>query len=184
MIRTAISPRLATSTRRSVDVWVALSWRDGRLYCEQHVPSVDAHSVLDEHPDHGSRDARTDVVHQLHHLDDAQGAAGLHIVADVGERWSCPGVVTARRSLAMARSRRVRRPECVAALAGSTSAEIGRRPQHCPGRCLFSRRAARPDSRAQSRQRSAVASRGGSGVSPSGRRSRPSRSARRHRRLP
>src|SRR4051812_5057868 len=65
-IRTAISPRWATSPRRT-------PFPAGGLEGEERIPVLAHLAVLGVPPHHRARHARADVVHQLHHLDDADG---------------------------------------------------------------------------------------------------------------
>src|SRR5690242_12131447 len=78
MMRTAISPRLATSRRRS---GIGSADHDQRLAVLDRL-AVLGHDRLDL-AGHGC----DDVVHQLHHFDNRQGVALVHGLADLDERW-------------------------------------------------------------------------------------------------
>src|SRR5438093_9302312 len=65
MTRSAISPRLATST------FLNMLGRD----LEQRLAVLDRRAVLDEDSDHRAGDVGLDLVHQLHRLDDAKDLA-------------------------------------------------------------------------------------------------------------
>ncbi len=82
-IRTAISPRLATSTRRMAAALKTMRRPErSRRGLAPSEPPPRSHSR--QRPPR--RDARLDVVHQLHHLDDAECRRSLDRVADVRER--------------------------------------------------------------------------------------------------
>ena len=84
-IRTAISPRLATSTRRMRVADFTTTTRTERSRTGASL--LDRHAVLDADGDDLAADACLDVGHQLHHLDDAHRRRRVDDVADVGERW-------------------------------------------------------------------------------------------------
>src|SRR5689334_3877032 len=77
MMRTAISPRFATSTRFS---GIGSADHDERL------PVLDRLAVLGPDRLDLARDRRDHGVHQLHHFDDGQGVALIHGLADLDER--------------------------------------------------------------------------------------------------
>src|SRR5688572_15485187 len=70
--RTAISPRLAMRTRRSLSIA-----RSGlRVHDDDRLPELHGRAVLDGNLGDDAVDRRDDVVHELHDLDDRQGVAG------------------------------------------------------------------------------------------------------------
>ena len=98
MMRSAISPRLAiridwntvTSTQgdtRFLPTCRSLEHCLGeRPDGEQLLAELDGLRVLDEDGEDLALDLGSDLVHQLHRLDDAERLALLHFVADVDER--------------------------------------------------------------------------------------------------
>ena len=106
-IRTAISPRFATSTRRSVAAGQVV--QSGST-ANSAITLVDGDAVVDEHPDDGSAILRLDVVHQLHHLDDAHRAAPARPGRRCRRTVARRAAAIARRSRATARPRDARPP--------------------------------------------------------------------------
>src|SRR5512142_3236409 len=76
--RSAISPRLAMTTFSSMRL---ASGDDEHRFVEFH-----RLAVFDEHGDDGTGHVGLDLVEHLHRFDDAQRLAGLHLLADRGER--------------------------------------------------------------------------------------------------
>src|SRR5487761_2400870 len=73
--RRAISPRLAIRTFSSMSA-----------DHEQRFVELDRLAVLGQDRHHGAGDVGLDLVEHLHGLDDADGVAGLHRLADLDER--------------------------------------------------------------------------------------------------
>src|SRR5207253_8154843 len=82
MIRTAISPRLATRTRLNT---VERDAGDG-LELEEQLAELHRLRVLRIDRAHDALDVRLDLVHELHRLEDAERLAGRHDVPLLHER--------------------------------------------------------------------------------------------------
>ena len=179
-IRTAISPRLATSTRRSVEVWVTAVMARQTARSRTTPALGQRAAVLAEDRRPRCPDTRIDVVHQLHHLDDAHGRRTRRCRRR-RRRGERPDAASARRCLATGRARRRSPPEG-GTLVGTSSA-VSAAVASPPGSLLSARGHGSRD-----RGRRAGTVRGWverwTGAGPNSRRSRPSRSVRRHRRLP
>src|SRR5215211_5555859 len=94
MTRTAISPRLATSTRENTLKRVERAPVEG-LELEEQLSVLDRLGVLDVDRPHRAGNVRLELVEQLHRLEDAERLAGFDDVADfdVGRGARVPGAV-------------------------------------------------------------------------------------------
>src|SRR6516225_2065072 len=83
-MRTAISPRFATSRRAIPDIDVA-TLLGGRNH-DQHLIELNHRSILHQDARHDPVHAGLDGAEQLHHFDQADGIVRLHALADLDER--------------------------------------------------------------------------------------------------
>ena len=87
-IRTAISPRLAISTRRSRPMPAVSSLR---IDDDDRLPELDRPPVLHEDRRHHTVDRRSHMVHQLHHLDDRHSLASRDRLSRPPQTEAAPG---------------------------------------------------------------------------------------------
>src|SRR6185295_9566376 len=90
MIRTAISPRFAMSTRRSAPAARRLRASAKRLTCLAHAQERFAvfgeRAIGDENFGHGAADAGAHCIHEFHDFDDGDDCVFFYLLADLNER--------------------------------------------------------------------------------------------------